>query len=78
MSRLECFGLRAGYGHQEVLHGIDLDVAEGEFVVIIGPNGSGKSTLLRVVAGTLPATAGEVRVPGAGRREPEASADPVR
>lgn len=64
MSRLECRGLRAGYGDQEVLHGIDLDVAEGEFVAVIGPNGSGKSTLLRVVAGTSPATTGEIRVPG--------------
>lgn len=63
MSRLECRGLRAGYGEKEVLHGIDLDVAEGEWVAVIGPNGSGKSTLLRVVAGTLPAT-GDVRVTG--------------
>ena len=63
MSRLECRGLRAGYGEKEVLHGVDLEVAEGEWVAVIGPNGSGKSTLLRVVAGTLPA-AGEVRVTG--------------
>ncbi len=69
MSRLQCRGLRAGYGNQEVLHGIDLDVAEGEFVVVIGPNGSGKSTLLRVVAGTVPASTGVVQVtrsPGEG------------
>ena len=63
MSRLECRGLRAGYGGTEVLHGVDLDVAGGEWVAVIGPNGSGKSTLLRVVAGTLPAT-GQVRVTG--------------
>ncbi|MDH3259374.1 MAG: ABC transporter ATP-binding protein [Acidimicrobiia bacterium] len=63
MARLECRGLRAGYGDNEVLHGVDLDVAEREWVVVIGPNGSGKSTLLRAVAGTLPAT-GDVRVTG--------------
>ena len=63
MSRLICRNLRASYGGPEVLHGVDLDVAEGEWVVVIGPNGSGKSTLLRVVAGTLKAT-GEVRVVG--------------
>lgn len=63
MSRLECRGLRASYDETEVLHGVDLDVGDGEWVVIIGPNGSGKSTLLRVVAGTVPAT-GEVRVVG--------------
>ena len=63
MSRLECRGLRTGYGDREVLHGIDLEVAEGEWVAVIGPNGSGKSTLLRAVAGTLPG-AGEVLVTG--------------
>ena len=63
MSRLVGRGLRASYGETEALHGVDLDVAEGEWVVVIGPNGSGKSTLLRVVAGTLPAT-GEVRLVG--------------
>lgn len=63
MSRLVCRSLRASYGETEVLHGIDLDVADGEWVVVIGPNGSGKSTLLRVVAGTIP-FAGRVRLVG--------------
>ena len=58
MSRLECRNLRAGYGDREVLRGIDLEVAEHEWVAVIGPNGSGKSTLLRAVAGTLSATGG--------------------
>jgi ABC-type nitrate/sulfonate/bicarbonate transport system ATPase subunit len=46
----------------EVLTGIDLDVAEGEFVCILGPSGCGKSTLLNIVGGFLPATSGEVLI----------------
>ncbi len=46
------------------LDGIDLDIAEGEFVSVIGPSGSGKTTLLRIVAGLIPFDAGEVRIAG--------------
>jgi iron complex transport system ATP-binding protein len=63
MARLVCRELRTGYGPEDVLHGIDLDVAEGEWVAVIGPNGSGKSTLLRAVAGTLPVR-GQIRING--------------
>ena len=51
-------------GTVEALRGIDLEVGEGEFVAVLGRSGCGKSTLLRVVAGLIPATAGEVRVSG--------------
>jgi branched-chain amino acid transport system ATP-binding protein len=51
-------GGRAGYGPVEVLHGIDLDVAEGVVTGIVGPNGAGKSTLLSVLAGTIALRAG--------------------
>jgi NitT/TauT family transport system ATP-binding protein len=51
-------------GTVEALRGIDLDVAEGEFVAVLGRSGCGKSTLLRLVAGLLPTTAGEVHVGG--------------
>ena len=51
-------GLRAAHGSTEILHGIDLQVASGELLVVLGPSGAGKSTLLRVVAGLVPATAG--------------------
>ncbi|WP_432955640.1 ABC transporter ATP-binding protein [Micromonospora haikouensis] len=51
-------------GRVEALRGIDLDVAEGEFVAVLGRSGCGKSTLLRMIAGLLPATAGEITVAG--------------
>jgi branched-chain amino acid transport system ATP-binding protein len=52
---LEVRGLRAGYGPVRVLTGVDLDVAEGEVVVILGANGSGKTTTLRALSGMIPA-----------------------
>jgi len=51
---LEVRGLEAGYGKIQVLWGIDLDVAPGEFVTVIGANGAGKTTLLRALTGLLP------------------------
>ncbi|MEO8431304.1 MAG: ABC transporter ATP-binding protein [Acidobacteriota bacterium] len=57
-----------------VLHDIDLDVREGEFVCILGPSGCGKSTLLNVVGGFLAATAGSVAIDG----EPVEGPDPRR
>ncbi|RIY01976.1 sn-glycerol-3-phosphate import ATP-binding protein UgpC [Aureimonas flava] len=47
---------------QEAVKGISLDIADGEFVVLVGPSGCGKSTLLRMVAGLEPITGGEVRI----------------
>jgi branched-chain amino acid transport system ATP-binding protein len=46
--------LHAGYGRAEVLHGIDLEAAEGSVITVIGPNGAGKSTLLNALMGVLP------------------------
>ena len=57
------FSGRAG-GAVEALRGIDLTVADGEFVAVLGRSGCGKSTLLRLVAGLLPATAGTITVAG--------------
>jgi branched-chain amino acid transport system ATP-binding protein len=54
-------GLRAGYGHVEVLHGVSLTVAEGQMVAIVGPNGAGKTTLMSAVMGLLPRRGGVVR-----------------
>jgi multiple sugar transport system ATP-binding protein len=54
--------VRKTYGRQAVLHGIDLDIADGEFVALVGPSGCGKSTLLRIVAGLEEANGGEIRL----------------
>ena len=51
-------------GRTTVIHGIDLDIAHGEFVVFVGPSGCGKSTLLRMIAGLEPISGGEVRIDG--------------
>lgn len=58
MLRIE--GLRAGYGDLEVLHGISLEVGDGEAVAILGANGSGKTTLLRVISRLHAAAAGRI------------------
>src|SRR6201988_3264204 len=47
-------------GNHTVVHGVDLDISDGEFVVFVGPSGCGKSTLLRVIAGLEEHTAGHV------------------
>src|SRR5213082_4000697 len=46
----------------EVIHGVDIEVADGEFVVIVGPSGCGKSTLLRMVAGLETISSGEIAI----------------
>ncbi|MDO1581054.1 ABC transporter ATP-binding protein [Rhizobium oryzicola] len=56
--------IRKAYGQVKVLHGIDLDIAEGEFVVFVGPSGCGKSTLLRMIAGLEEITSGDMLIDG--------------
>jgi sn-glycerol 3-phosphate transport system ATP-binding protein len=56
--------VRKTYGRTEVVHGVNLDIAHGELVVILGPSGCGKSTLLRMVAGLEGITAGEIAIGG--------------
>ena len=48
----------------EVIHGVDLAISDGEFVVFVGPSGCGKSTLLRLIAGLEDITAGELLIDG--------------
>jgi len=50
------------FGHTEIIHGVDLDILDGEFVVFVGPSGCGKSTLLRMIAGLEELTDGELRI----------------
>lgn len=57
-------GLRAGFGAQTVLHGVDLDVAPGRVTGIFGLNGAGKSVLLKVIAGIVPTRAGTITFDG--------------
>ncbi|MCQ8781461.1 ABC transporter ATP-binding protein [Mangrovibrevibacter kandeliae] len=64
MGSLTLNTIRKSFGPIEVLRGIDLDVADGEFVVFVGPSGCGKSTLLRVIAGLEDATSGQVVIDG--------------
>jgi len=64
MAELAFRDVRKSYGGTEVIHGVSMDVADGEFVVIVGPSGCGKSTLLRMVAGLEPITSGEIRIGG--------------
>src|SRR5262249_5157050 len=60
MSKVDFRTVTKSYGNLEVIHGIDAEVADGEFIVIVGPSGCGKSTLLRMVAGLEEITSGEV------------------
>jgi branched-chain amino acid transport system ATP-binding protein len=61
---LEAQGLTQHFGALRVLQGLDLQVRRGEALGVVGPNGAGKSTLFGVVAGTLPASGGQVRYRG--------------
>jgi len=54
MSLLKASGLRASYGQVDVLLGIDIEVNEGEMVVVLGANGAGKTTTMRAISGTIP------------------------
>ena len=56
--------IRKSYGSIDVLHGINLDIAAGEFVVFVGPSGCGKSTLLRMIAGLEEITGGDMSIDG--------------
>jgi sn-glycerol 3-phosphate transport system ATP-binding protein len=54
--------VRKKYGDTQVIHGVSMEIADGEFVVILGPSGCGKSTLLRMVAGLEVITTGEIAI----------------
>ncbi len=62
MAGIQFKDIRKSYGDVAVVHGISLDIQDGEFIVIVGPSGCGKSTLLRMVAGLEPITSGELYI----------------
>jgi sn-glycerol 3-phosphate transport system ATP-binding protein len=62
MAVVSLHGVKKTYDKLEVIHGIDIDIADGEFIVIVGPSGCGKSTLLRMVAGLERITGGEAKI----------------
>ncbi len=64
MTEIQLKGVRKAYGEVDVIHGIDLDVHSGQFVVFVGPSGCGKSTLLRIIAGLEQVTGGDVVIDG--------------
>ena len=61
---LELRQIRKSFGAVHVIHGIDLEIEEGEFVVFVGPSGCGKSTLLRLIAGLDDPTSGDIFLKG--------------
>ena len=64
MSVVRLENVKKNYGPMEVIHGIDLDIASGEFIVFVGPSGCGKSTLLRMVSGLESTTSGKIFISG--------------
>ncbi len=62
MSAVSLRGVRKSFGSTEVVHGVDIAIADGEFCVLVGPSGCGKSTLLRMIAGLEEISAGEIAI----------------
>jgi branched-chain amino acid transport system ATP-binding protein len=73
MSLLRIDNVVSGYGEMQILHGVTLDVAQGEIVSLIGPNGAGKSTVIKTVFGLVPAWSGSITFDGQDitRKAPE-------
>ena len=57
-------GIKKRYGKLEIIHGVDLDIGAGEFVVFVGPSGCGKTTLLRMIAGLEEISEGDLHIAG--------------
>src|SRR5262245_31569912 len=64
MASVSLRGVRKSYDGAEVIHGVDCEIRDGEFIVVLGPSGCGKSTLLRMIAGLEAITAGEIAIGG--------------
>jgi multiple sugar transport system ATP-binding protein len=64
MADIRLTGVKETYQKLQVIHGVDVAIADGEFIVIVGPSGCGKSTLLRMIAGLETITEGEIAIGG--------------
>ena len=64
MASIEIREVQKSYGNAHVIHGVDVAIADGEFVTLVGPSGCGKSTLLRMIAGLEAISGGEIRIGG--------------
>jgi multiple sugar transport system ATP-binding protein len=64
MASVDVRGVTKRFGNHEVIHGVDITIADSEFVVLVGPSGCGKSTLLRMIAGLEQITGGEIAIGG--------------
>jgi ABC-type sugar transport system ATPase subunit len=64
MAAVETRGLKKYFGKVRAVDGVDLEVRDKEFLVLLGPSGCGKTTLMRIIAGLEPPTAGEVLIGG--------------
>jgi multiple sugar transport system ATP-binding protein len=64
MATVSIRNVRKSFGSTEVLHGVNVEIADSEFVILVGPSGCGKSTLLRMIAGLENITAGEIAIGG--------------
>ena len=64
MASVEFANVRKYIGTTPVIKGVDIEIADGEFVILVGPSGCGKSTLLRMLAGLENISAGEIRIGG--------------
>src|SRR5260370_17820161 len=62
MASVAIRGVRKAFGSVYVIHGVDVEIADGEFVVLVGPSGCGKSTLLRMIAGLEHISGGQIRI----------------
>jgi len=64
MASIQLQAIEKWFDDTQVIKGIDFDIADGEFIVLVGPSGCGKSTMLRILAGLEDATAGSIRIDG--------------
>ena len=62
MAEVTIRDLRKAYGGMQVVHGVDIDIADGQFLVLVGPSGCGKSTLLRMIAGLESISGGTISI----------------